>query len=108
DVAPAAQLAEKLEQRPDCHLAVQPALLRKISHQPGARRRHRLAKNAHMSAIRVEDVDDHADRGGFTAAIGPNESEYRVIGDGKREVIDRSDFSETLGDIRNLDGVHSG
>ena len=63
-------------------------------------------ENAQLAGIGVVDIHDHADRCGFTAAVGTDKTKHRTLRDGKRKIVHRSDLSEGLSDVGQLDGGH--
>src|ERR1035441_6256697 len=52
-----------------------------------------------ISAIGIEDIDDHADGGGLAAPIGTDKAEDTAFGNGEREVVHGGDLAEGLGDF---------
>src|ERR1019366_4659904 len=98
DLAPAAELPEELQQGADLHLAVEAALLGEVADQVIARAGHLVAEHADLSAIGIEDIDDHADGGGLAAPVGTDEPEDAAFGNGEGGVIHGGDLAESLGD----------
>src|ERR1019366_4778777 len=105
-LAAAAELTEELQQGADLHLAVKAALLGEVADQVIARAGHLVAEHADLSAVGIEDVDDHADGGGLPAAIGTDKAEDAAFRNGEGEVVHGGDLAESLGDARDFYGWH--
>src|ERR1019366_4123995 len=69
---PGAKLAVEFEQRLDGHFLVKAALFGKISDEVRAGFGPAISEEADLAAIGIEDVHDHAHRGGFARAVRPD------------------------------------
>src|ERR1035437_62357 len=107
DAAAGAQLPVEFEQRLDGHSLVKAALFGKISDEVRAGFRPAISEEADFAAIGIEDVHDHAHRGGFARAVRPDKPVDRTLGHREREVVYRDDTAEGPGYVRDLYGVHS-
>ncbi len=58
--------------------------------------------------VRVQQPQEDADRGRLAGAVGAQEPEDLALGDAERDVIDRADAAEVLGEPIDLDdGGHA-
>src|SRR5205823_707512 len=79
DIPTAAQLPIKLEQLADLHLAVETALFRKVTDLSRPIPVKSFAKDADRAPVGIENIHDHAPRGGLARAVRPNESIHRAL-----------------------------
>jgi len=56
------------------------------------------AENPDGTVIGIEDIHDHPDGGGFTAAVGPYKTVNAAFRHGQRQVIHRNMTAESFGD----------
>ncbi len=73
--------------------------------QVGVSRPDRLAEHGHAAGVGLPQALDDLQQRGLAGAVGSEDPEELAVPDGQRDVVDRSERSVSLDDVRDDDGV---